>query len=778
LDIRSTRDYLQALDFKTLFNELGWNQPKSIRTESATTQNITYERRPHPIEKRWPNIQIPDKAFDKLFELFSGYSWNLDDTPGGQDDEISPHVLGYIFEKYINQKAFGAYYTRPEITEYLCEQTIHNLILAKVNELALPGSIRSRHFDSIEEMLMELDAPLCRDLLTILPKISILDPACGSGAFLVSAMNTLLKIYGAITGRINVLHDSYLTNWLQQAHTEHGSLGYYIKKKIITENLFGVDLMEEAMEIAKLRLFLALVSSAQTVEQLEPLPNIDFNILPGNSLIGFLQVNEERLAQLNLFQKSYQEVVAEKNRAIAQYKSMSRYTKNLQALRDDIQQLRESAITNLNELLLDDFKQLDIKYEQTIWDSEKQANGKTKKRATQLKDIEKLHPFHWDMEFKSDVDINNIEKMLTKPHLNEKPKETWNFSLTTEFHMTNDHYLFRTSADSDCKPLYEGKMMHQFSHRFSSPRYWININQGRNVLARQEMRRIEIALDTLASLEEDSKNLPKREQRVKKFLDKLGYSPLSPEDTYIAPDTPRLVFRDIARNTDERTLIATILPAGVFSGNTLNYATPWYFNVSNILKEPKNIKECYKLTFPSNILAYLCGMFNSFTLDYMLRFKVTTHANLFYVYQLPVPRLAADDPRCITIATHVARLVCIGPEFDDLRSELLGDVNAHVATESEERYKLRSEIDGLVAHLYGLTEQEFKHVLDTFPLVKAPVKDAALEAYRYFALDPDDLQLFELIARGETDAGEFKIAACWNARENRKNDEMKKNIVR
>src|SRR5207245_466273 len=100
--------------------------------------------------------------------------------------------------------------------EYLCEQTIHNLILAKVNELALPGSIHSHHFESIEEMLMDLDAPLCRDLLTILPKISILDPACGSGAFLVSAMNTLLKIYGAITGRINVLHDAYLTNWLQQ----------------------------------------------------------------------------------------------------------------------------------------------------------------------------------------------------------------------------------------------------------------------------------------------------------------------------------------------------------------------------------------------------------------------------------------------------------------------------------------------------------------------------------------------------------------------------------
>ena len=65
-------------------------------------------------------------------------------------------------------------------------------------------------------------------------------------------MNTLTKVYTAITGQIDYLTDSYLTNWLRQAHAEHDSLGYYIKKKIITENLFGVDIMEEGTEIAKL----------------------------------------------------------------------------------------------------------------------------------------------------------------------------------------------------------------------------------------------------------------------------------------------------------------------------------------------------------------------------------------------------------------------------------------------------------------------------------------------------------------------------------------------
>ena len=92
----------------------------------------------------YPDLDVPDRAFENLFDLFERYSWNLNDTPGGDDDEINPDVLGYIFEKYINQKAFGAYYTRPEITEYLCERTIHRLILDAVNTPGIPGVVPPR----------------------------------------------------------------------------------------------------------------------------------------------------------------------------------------------------------------------------------------------------------------------------------------------------------------------------------------------------------------------------------------------------------------------------------------------------------------------------------------------------------------------------------------------------------------------------------------------------------------------------------------------------------
>ncbi|MFO0051345.1 MAG: ATP-binding protein, partial [Dolichospermum sp.] len=89
---------------------------------------------PHIIEEKYRGqIKINDAAFEDIFNLFSGYTWHLNDTPTGKDNEINPDVLGYIFEKYINQKEFGAYYTKPEITNYLCERTINKFISGKIN---------------------------------------------------------------------------------------------------------------------------------------------------------------------------------------------------------------------------------------------------------------------------------------------------------------------------------------------------------------------------------------------------------------------------------------------------------------------------------------------------------------------------------------------------------------------------------------------------------------------------------------------------------------------
>ncbi len=327
--------FLQALFFE------GFAKPEKDRSDPAKALlgPINYLNGglflKHRLEHEYPTIRVPDRAFANLLDLFGRYSWHLDDTPGADDNEINPDVLGYIFEKYINQKAFGAYYTRTEITQYLCERTIHAVILDKLHEQS------NRRFDSLGDALLKLDADLCRQLLRILEELAVLDPACGSGAFLVAALKTLLDIYAAVYGRITILNDTNLTAKLNTINKQHRSLNYYMRKQIITQNLYGVDIMEEAVEIARLRLFLALVASAQTVDDLEPLPNIDFNLMAGNSLIGLLQVDEERFdarnntagpVQGDLFQSAraagYRQLLTEKNRLIRDYRGASELAKD------------------------------------------------------------------------------------------------------------------------------------------------------------------------------------------------------------------------------------------------------------------------------------------------------------------------------------------------------------------------------------------------------------------------------------------------------------------
>ncbi|GAB4044323.1 Eco57I restriction-modification methylase domain-containing protein [Spirosoma jeollabukense] len=383
----------------------------------------------HKIELKYNGaIQIPDVAFTNLFRLFDSYSWTLNDTPGEDDREINPDVLGYIFEKYINQKAFGAYYTPPEITDYLCEQTVYKLILDEVNgpELSaevpdeLTNKLRRKRYADVPELLINLDADICRRLVVgpnaILPNLSLLDPACGSGAFLIAAMKTLINIYAGVLGKIPFLNDRSLTEWKAQIERDHPSVNYYIKKQIITSNLYGVDLMEEATEIAKLRLFLTLVASAEKVSQLEPLPNIDFNIMPGNSLIGLLRVNDAQFQQYDLYTKNYSTLVQEKAAAVRSYKHEATFTQNLQALRDGIDQRRKEAIDTLNTITLLEWGKLGIKYEEATWDTKKNAVGKSVKRTLKKADIETLEPFHWSFEF-DEIMVNKggFDAIITNP---------------------------------------------------------------------------------------------------------------------------------------------------------------------------------------------------------------------------------------------------------------------------------------------------------------------------------------------------------------------------
>ena len=129
----------------------------------------------------------------------------------------------------------------------------------------------------------------------------MLDPTCGSGAFLFAALNILEPLYDSCIDRMEnfVREDdakggkrfSQFRKVLDEID-RHPNRQYYIYKSIILNNLYGVDIMKEGVEIAKLRLFLKLVAEVDDIDYVEPLPDLDFNIRAGNTLVGFATYKE------------------------------------------------------------------------------------------------------------------------------------------------------------------------------------------------------------------------------------------------------------------------------------------------------------------------------------------------------------------------------------------------------------------------------------------------------------------------------------------------------
>ncbi|EDN67973.1 conserved hypothetical protein [Beggiatoa sp. PS] len=183
-----------------------------------------------------------------------------------------------------------------------------------------------------------------------------------------------------------------------------------------------------------MRLFLALVASAETVDELEPLPNIDFNILAGNSLLGLLKVDAEKFEEIgktgHLFQNiavnSYQKILADKNHLISLYRDATTYTDDLQKLRDEIDGHKQQAKAVLDKILLEEFNRLKIKFEQATWDKQKNKMGKSVKRPLKLADFADLHLFHWGYEFDEVLNIKGVLMPLSPIHpgkfLNRKPR--------------------------------------------------------------------------------------------------------------------------------------------------------------------------------------------------------------------------------------------------------------------------------------------------------------------------------------------------------------------
>ncbi|MEK6776339.1 MAG: DNA methyltransferase [bacterium] len=481
----------------------------------------------HQIEElHGKTIQVPDSAFERLFDFFDQYHWHLDERPLRSDNEINPDVLGYIFEKYINQKQMGAYYTKEDITEYISkntvipflfdaakqkckiafesptighsrpdresgvslDSTIWNLLqldpdqyiyeaVKKGVELPLPDEIakglkdvsqrtewnkpapaeyalpteiwrevvaRRKRYEEVCEKLAKDEIRDINDFITYnldirqlaqdvietsegpellrafyhaIEKVTVLDPTCGSGAFLFAALNILEPLYEACLDRMQVFLDeldrsgekhrpekySDFRKILSQIE-KHPNLRYFILKSIIVNNLYGVDIMEEAIEICKLRLFLKLVAQIDDVNKIEPLPDIDFNIRAGNTLVGFATYEEVKHAVTSKldFENTMGRIGEQAQEIDGLFKRFHEQQTELggEVTPGDKQELRKRLQTlenELNQYLADEYG-VDLR-----------------KKASFEKWHDSHKPFHWFIEFYGIIKDGGFDVIIGNP---------------------------------------------------------------------------------------------------------------------------------------------------------------------------------------------------------------------------------------------------------------------------------------------------------------------------------------------------------------------------
>lgn len=207
----------------------------------------------------------------RLVEIWSGdpSNWDeLDSAPTSQTACLPEENWVEVFYRRERVNNLRMKISSGEISQ------INQIITENLDAQAL-----IRHVVSNAKSAQQLEA-----LWQLLSEFSVLDPTCGSGAFLFTALEILEEVYSAI---LESLHELNPESKLLLSASGHPNLRYFIRKHVSLNNLYGTDIMADAIETAKLRIFLSLVSCLDEKSQLEPLPDLDFNLRCGNLLVGF-----------------------------------------------------------------------------------------------------------------------------------------------------------------------------------------------------------------------------------------------------------------------------------------------------------------------------------------------------------------------------------------------------------------------------------------------------------------------------------------------------------
>jgi hypothetical protein len=229
-------------------------------------------------------LNFPSAYFEDLFDFFDKYNFTIDENdPEEHEVGIDPEMLGHIFENLLeDNKDKGAFYTPKEIVHYMCQESLKEYLKTYLQEQGV--------WPQEETQATELENSLSRfvqykegggvidhdaALSTALKNVKVCDPAIGSGAFPMGLLNEIFKC-------VSTLHDASPDKvekvWEMESWEPH-----IVKRNIIQNSIYGVDIEKGAVDIARLRFWLSLIT-----DEPEPtsLPNLDYKIVAGNSLVS------------------------------------------------------------------------------------------------------------------------------------------------------------------------------------------------------------------------------------------------------------------------------------------------------------------------------------------------------------------------------------------------------------------------------------------------------------------------------------------------------------
>ncbi len=261
---------LVPLFFKTLNNPDSENETNTFRFPYLNGGLFDDSH-----DRKYNKLYLPEEIFKTLFETFNNYNFTIyEDAPDEHTVAVDPEMLGHIFENLLeDNKEKGAFYTPKEIVHYMCSESLKDYLYAheelylvnnSIGKNAIIKIIQQQELSNDEKLFAEKNA---YKIIDALDHVKICDPAIGSGAF---PMGLLQEIFNTQI-------------YLQELKGfKKGKSDADIKKHIIEESIYGVDIDAGAVDIARLRFWLSLVVD-EPVPQ--PLPNLDFKILCANTLI-------------------------------------------------------------------------------------------------------------------------------------------------------------------------------------------------------------------------------------------------------------------------------------------------------------------------------------------------------------------------------------------------------------------------------------------------------------------------------------------------------------